>query len=268
MKSVNDQRLLPTVSATRYVAPLREGGSLPAIIEADNGELYVVKFSGAGQGPKVLVAELLCGALAEALGLPAPPIVLVELDRAFGRNEPDEEIKDLLTASAGLNLGLRFLPGALGFEPLMVPAVAPELASAIVWFDAYTSNVDRTARNPNLLWWQRELWMIDHGAALYMHHLPGDFRTRAHSPFAPIKDHILLPIASELEAADQRLAPLVTARMVDEIVHAIPEQWLQGQSWFAEPANIRAAYAEYLCERLAQPREFVEEAIRARASRI
>jgi len=260
--------MIRTVTATRYVAPLREGGSLPAIVEADDGALYVVKFRGAGQGPKVLIAELICGALAGALGLPQPPLVLCELDEALGRNEPDEEIQDLLLASAGLNLGLRFLPGAIGFEPLMVDAVAPDLASNIVWFDAYTSNVDRTARNPNLLWWQRELWIIDNGAALYVHHLPGDFRARAHSPFAPIKDHILLPVASELAAADERLAPLVTPELIADIVRAIPQAWLEGPSSLAEPSDSRAAYAEYLGERIAQPRLFVEEALRARASRV
>ena len=260
--------MIETVNATRYVAPLREGGSLPAIIEADDGALYVVKFRGAGQGPKVLVAELICGALAAALGLPAPQVVLCELDPAFGRNEPDEEIQDLLMASAGLNLGLRFLPGALGFEPMMVPALAPELASAIVWFDAYTSNVDRTARNPNLLWWQHELWMIDHGAALYVHHVPGDFRARARSPFAPIKDHILLSVAAGIEAADERLAPRITPELVDDIVRALPDQWLEDSSSFAQPSDARTAYATYLRERLEQPRLFVEEALRARASRI
>lgn len=260
--------MLRTVSAARYVAPLREGGSLPAIIEADDGMLYVVKFRGAGQGPKVLVAELICGALAAALGLPVPPIVLCELDQAFGRNEPDEEIQDLLTASAGTNLGLQFLPGALGFEPLMLGAVAAELASAIVWFDAYTSNVDRTARNPNLLWWQQALWMIDHGAALYVHHAAGDFRARAQSPFGQVANHILLPAASEIAAADERMAPLVTPGLIDDIAQAIPAAWLQGSASFADPSASRAAYAEYLRTRLHQPRLFVEEALRARASRV
>src|SRR6476661_8929179 len=190
--------ILRTVTATRYVTPLREGGSLPAIVEADDDGLYVLKFRGAGQGPKVLIAELLAGEIGRALGLPVPEIVFVELDPAIGRNEPDGEIQALVEASAGLNLALDFLPGALGFDPLMLPTIDPALASAVVWFDAYTTNVDRTPRNPNLLFWHRKLWLIDQGAALYVHHTWTDYLTRARSPFAAIKDHVLLPIASDI----------------------------------------------------------------------
>ncbi len=162
--------MLRKVTATRYVTPLREGGSLPAVVEADDDGLYVVKFRGAGQGPKVLVAELICGELARALGLPAPELALIEVDPALGRNEPDSEIQDLITASAGLNLAVDFLPGALAFDPTSTRALNSELASLIVWFDAFITNVDRTPRNTNLLWWHRRLFLIDHGAALYMHY--------------------------------------------------------------------------------------------------
>jgi hypothetical protein len=260
--------MLRTVSATRYLTPLREGGSLPAIVEADDDGLYVLKFRGAGQGPKVLIAELICGELGRALGLPVPEVVFVELDEALGRNEPDEEIQALVTASAGLNLALDYLPGSQGFEPLMLPLVDPALAAAIVWFDAYITNVDRTPRNPNLLLWHRELWMIDHGAALYFHHSWGDYLARAQTPFVAIKDHILLPIAGDLRAADERLAPRITAALIEQIVGAIPDSWLGNEPGFADPAEQRAAYISYLLSRLNGPRAFVEEAINARAARV
>lgn len=259
--------MLRTVTATRYVTPLREGGSLPAIVEADDDGLYVVKFRGAGQGPKVLIAELICGALGRALGLPVPEIVFVELDPALGQNEPDEEIQDLVTASAGLNLALDFLPGALAFDPLLAATIDPALASAVVWFDAYTTNVDRTPRNPNLLLWHRDLWLIDHGAALYMHHTWTDYQARARSPFAAIKDHVLLPAAAAIAAADESLAPRVTGELIAEIVAAIPDAWLGDEPQFTDRAAQRTAYQTYLLSRLEQPRAFVEEAIRARTSR-
>jgi hypothetical protein len=260
--------MIRTVSATRYVTPLREGGSLPAIIEADDDGLYVIKFRGAGQGPRVLIAELICGELGRALGLPIPEVVFVELDPSLGRNEPDEEIQALINASAGLNLALDYLPGSLGFEPLMLPMIDGALASSIVWFDAYITNVDRTPRNPNLLLWHRNLWLIDHGAALYFHHTWTDFLARARSPFSAIRDHMLLPIADALEAADEQLTRLVTPELIEQIVAIIPDEWLGDTTQFPDIASHRAAYITYLLSRIEQPRVFVEEAIRARTPRI
>jgi hypothetical protein len=258
---------LRTVTATRYVAPLREGGSLPAVVEADDDGMYVAKFRGAGQGPKVLVAELICGLLGQALGLPIPELVLLELDPALGRNEPDFEIQALLTASGGLNLGLDFLPGSLGFDPLGAAGVAPSLAASVVWFDAFIMNVDRTPRNPNLIWWHRNLWLIDHGAALYVHHAWGDYRARARGSFAAIRDHVLLAVADDLRAADVALAPLITPELIADVVGQIPDVWL-GDETFPSPDAHRAAYIEYLTLRLAAPRLFIEEAIRVRADRL
>ena len=260
--------MLRTVSATRYVTPLREGGSLPAIVEADDDGLYVLKFRGAGQGPKVLVAELICGELGRALGLPVPELVFVDLDPALGRNEPDFEIQDLVAASGGLNLALDFLPGSLGLDPLSITSVDPVLASAIVWFDAFITNVDRTPRNTNMLWWHRNLWLIDHGAALYVHHTWTDYLARARSPFTPIRDHVLLPIADRLRAADDELASRVTADLLAPIVGAVPDAWIEGESAFPDLTTHRAAYLEYLLTRISAPRAFVEEAIHARAQRI
>lgn len=257
-----------TVSATRYVAPLREGGSLPAIVEADDDGLYVLKFRGAGQGPKVLIAELICGEIGRALGLPIPEVVFVELDPAIGRNEPDEEIQTLINASTGLNLALDYLPGSLAFDPLSGTLVDATLASRVVWFDALMTNVDRTPNNVNLLWWHRQLWLIDHGAALYFQHTWTDYLGRAKSPFTAIKKHVLLPVASQLREADAALAPLVTRDLIEQTVAAIPDEWLQGEPTFPDLSAYRAAYAEYLLTRLALPRLFVEEAINAHAQRI
>jgi hypothetical protein len=257
--------MLRTVTATRYVTPLREGGSLPAIIEADDDGLYVLKFRGAGQGPKVLIAELICGELGRALGLPVPELVFVELDPAFGRNEPDEEIQALIESSAGLNLALDYLPGSLGFDTVTLPSIDPELASAIVWFDAYLTNVDRTPRNTNLLWWHQRLWLIDHGAALYVQHTWTNYVERARSPFTPIKDHVLLPVANDLRGADQRLAPQITPALIEGLVAAVPDTWLGDEPAFADRDAQRAAYVTYLLNRLESPRMFVEEAINARA---
>lgn len=257
--------MLRTVTATRYVTPLREGGSLPAVVEADDDGLYVLKFRGAGQGPKVLIAELLCGELGRALGLPVPELVLAELDPAIGRNEPHEEIQDLLAASEGLNLAMDFLPGALAFDPLLADRTDPDLAARIVWFDAYTTNVDRTPRNTNLLLWHRRLYMIDHGAALYVHHTWADWAERAQSRFPQVKDHVLLPAAGDLRAADAALAPLVTRELVEALVAAIPEPWLEAaEAPFADADEHRAAYAGYMLGRIAGPRLFVEEAADAR----
>jgi hypothetical protein len=252
-----------TIAATRYVTPLREGGSLPAIVEGDDAGLYVLKFRGAGQGPKALIAELVAGELARALGLPVPEIVFVELDPDLARTEPDPEIQHLIRASGGLNLALDYLPGSITFDPVVDQPDAA-LASAIVWFDAFTSNVDRTARNTNLLVWHRKLWLIDHGAALYVHHAWDGYLARAVDPFARIKDHVLLPYASQLREADARLAPLLPREAIERIVATIPEGWLGGDAPFASAAEHRAAYADYLCRRIEAPRAFVEEALRAR----
>lgn len=260
--------MLRTVTATRYVTPLREGGSLPAVVEADDDGLYVLKFRGAGQGPKVLVAELICGELGRALGLPVPELVFVEVDEALGRNEPDEEVQELVAASAGLNLALDFLPGALAFDPLNRAEVDARLAAAVVWFDAYITNVDRTPRNTNLLLWHRRLQLIDHGAALYVHHTWTDWQSRATSRFPAIKDHVLLPAAADIRAADAELAPQITPELLAALVAAVPESWLEGEGSFASVEEHRAAYVEYLLTRLAAPRLFVEEAADARAQRL
>ncbi len=257
--------MLRTVTATRYVTPLREGGSLPGIVEADDDGLYVLKFRGAGQGPKVLIAELICGEIGRALDLPVPEIVFVELDPALGRNEPDFEIQALIEASAGLNLALDYLPGSLAFDPLAAPGLDPWLASAIVWFDAYLTNVDRTARNTNMLVWHKRLWLIDHGAALYFHHTWTNYLARSRSPFAAIKEHVLLPFASTLAEVDAELNSHITPGLLEEIVSAIPSTWLADEASFSSQAEHRAAYIDYLLKRLEAPRVFVEEALHARA---
>jgi hypothetical protein len=256
--------MIRTITAMRYVTPLREGGSLPAIVEADDEQLYVLKFRGAGQGPKALIAELVVGELARMLGLPVPEIVLAQLDPALGRSEPDPEIQDLLKASTGLNLALAYLPGAFAFDPLLTP-LEPELASAIVWFDAYVTNVDRTPRNTNILIWQERPWLIDHGAALYFHHDWTDYLTRSSGRFPLIKEHVLLPFASEIPAADAALSARLTLEVIESIVALIPASWLGDEPNFANQAEHRAAYIAYLSQRLEPPRAFVEEASRARA---
>ncbi len=264
---------LRTVTATRYVTPLREGGSLPAIVEADDSGLYVLKFRGAGQGAKALIAELVAGEIARALGLAIPEIVFVELDGDLARTEPDPEIQHLIRASAGLNLALDYLPGAVTFDPLVDCAALREpdaaLASRVVWFDAYVSNVDRTARNANMLIWHRRLRLIDHGAALYFHHDWSDYRERARRPFMQIKDHVLLPAAAALEKVDSELAAKLTPRLIADIVALIPDAWLAADAPRVDGEAVgatahRAAYAEYLTLRLGAPRAFVAEALRAR----
>jgi hypothetical protein len=245
-----------TVSATRYVTPLREGGSLPALVEADDDGLYVVKLRGAGQGAKALVAELIVGELARALELPVPELAFVELDPHLPDAEPDPEIQELLQASAGTNVGLDFLPRALPYNPALEGfPVDPELAAAIVWLDAYTENVDRTPRNPNLMTWHGRLWLIDHGAALYKQHAGLD-PAKAAGPFAAIRDHVLLPAAGSIAEADARLAPLVTPELLRRLVDGVPRAWFGD----AEPG----AYVDYLAARLAAPRAFAQEAERAR----
>ncbi len=253
-----------TVKATRYVTPLREGGSLPAIVEADDDGLYVLKFRGAGQGPKALIAELLAGELARALDLRVPEIVYVEVSAELARTEPDPEIQDLIRASAGLNLALDYLPGSVTFDPA-AETVEAETASAIVWFDAFTTNVDRTARNTNMLMWHRKLWLIDHGAALYFHHNWDNYLARSRAPFPKIKEHVLLPSASAIEEADARLAPRVTDELVREVLGFVPDEWLASEPRFSSSHEHREAYAEYLLSRMQSPRDFAREAADARA---
>src|SRR3989440_7196200 len=256
--------MLRTLTATRYVTPLREGGSLPAIVEADDDGLYVLKFRGAGQGPKALIAELIAGEIARALRLPIPEIVFAEVDPVLGRSEPDFEIQALIKASTGLNLALDYLPGALAFDTLDFPNVDPLLASAIVWFDAYVTNVDRTPRNTNMLFWHKRLMLIDHGASLYFHHTATDYMERSRSPFTPIKQHVLLPVASELVEADILLKARLTPDSIWETIKAIPESWLDSDPFFADRDAHREAYQAFLLDRLAASHYFVEEALRAR----
>jgi hypothetical protein len=253
-----------TVVATRYVTPLREGGSLPAVVEADDDGLYVLKFRGAGQGRKALVAELIAGELARAAGLRVPEIVFVELDPELARTEPDPEIQDLIRASAGLNLALDYLPSAVTFDPVAHRPDA-DLASAIVWHDAFVTNVDRTPRNSNLLMWHRQLWLIDHGAALFFHHQWDGYLERAGSPFALIRDHVLLEFASRLEEADTNMSRRLTPQVVDRVVGGVPDDWLEASPLFASAAEQRDAYRRYLLRRLEAPRSFVQEAVRARS---
>jgi hypothetical protein len=253
-----------TVTATRYVTPLREGGSLPALVEADDEGLYVLKFRGAGQGRKALVAELIAGELARAAGLAVPEIVFIELDVELARTEPDPEIQDLIRASAGLNLALDYLPSAVAFDPLVhMPDAA--LASAIVWHDALVSNVDRTPRNTNLLMWHRRLWLIDHGAALIFHHQWDGYLERSTSPFASIKDHVLLSGASQLLEVDAALSARLTIESIAAIVDLVPDDWLEPDPLFESPQAQREAYVRYFASRLQPPRRFVEEAVRARS---
>lgn len=256
--------MLRTVNATRYVTPLREGGSLPAIVEADDDGLYVVKFRGAGQGPKALLAELVAGEIGRALGLPVPEIVFIEVDAALGRSEPDFEIQALLKASVGLNLALDYLPGALPFDAQDVPRLDTRLASLIVWFDAYVTNVDRTPRNTNMLFWHRRLMLIDHGASLYFQHIPVAYHERSRIPFTTIKDHVLLPVASDLDAVDQQAHLLLTRDVLRGIVDLIPSAWLGDSPFYTDPETQRTAYLDYLLDRLAHSATFVEEAQRAR----
>jgi hypothetical protein len=257
--------MIKTVSATRYVTPLHEGGSLPAVVEADDNQLYVMKFVGAGQGAKALIAELLAGEIGRTLGLRVPEIVLMELDPVLGRSEPNPEIQDLLRASAGrLNLGLRYLPNAFDYNILIEPPPTPELASKIVWFDAYVTNVDRTARNVNLLIWQDELWLIDHGAALYFHHSWDDFMTRSRSVFSRIKDHTLLRFAEHIPQADAALRSRLTPDVLQRLVNLMPQEWLSEETLFSTVAEHRAAYLSYLQSRLDASELFIEEAINAR----
>lgn len=255
--------MLRTIRATQYVTALREGGSLPAIIEADDLGLYVVKFRGAGQGPLALVAELVAGEIGRTLGLNVPELVFAQVDPALGRNEPDQEIRDLLRASIGLNLALDYLPGSTMFDPAANDKADPRIASLAVWFDAFTLNVDRTARNANLLNWHSQLYFIDHGAALYFHHNWPDADRLVGSPFADVRNHILLPWANGLEEAAALAATRLDPAVLTEILNQVPDEWLQ--SSHPSPSETRAAYLDLLTRRLNASPIFTQEAVRARA---
>ncbi|MES2484621.1 MAG: HipA family kinase [Bacteroidota bacterium] len=258
---------LRTVNVTRYITPLREGGSLPALAEADDDFNYVLKFKGAGHGTKALIAELLGGEIARALGLPVPELVFANLDEAFGRTEADEEIQDLLQGSQGLNLALHYLQGAINFDPV-VTTVDAHMASQIVWLDAFITNVDRTFRNTNMLLWHKELWLIDHGAALYFHHSFSDPEGHAKSPFALIKDHVLLPQASQIKQADAEFKALLTPQKIKDIVALLPDEWLQWEGLDQSPEEVRNVYVHFFITRLENSQIFVTQAQNARQALI
>ena len=262
-----EQPELRTVEITRYITPLREGGSLPAIVDADDGFSYVLKFRGAGQGVKAIVAELIGGELARLLGLKVPELVFAQVDPAFGRTEPDEEIQDLLKASEGLNLGLHYLSGALTFDPVAT-APDPTLASKIVWLDCFISNVDRTARNTNMLLWRNELWLIDHGAALYFHHSWDNWERSSRSAFPQVRDHVLLKWASELEAVDAACRALLSSERIGAIVNLIPDDWLLDDPESVSPGEKREVYARFLTNRLKSSSVFLKAALDAREAAI
>ncbi len=251
---------LREVHITRYVTPLREGGSLPAIVEADDEFLYVIKFRGAGQGTKALIADFIGGELARKLGLRVPEMVFADLDEGFGRTEPDEEIQDLLKFSVGRNLGVHYLSGAITFDPVL-HHVSEDLASKIVWLDAFLTNVDRTAKNTNMLMWHKELWLIDHGAALYFHHNWDTWERQSLSPFSVIKDHVLLKLASDIDKADSEAKAIITGKEIDEIISLIPSDWLLEES-------DREVYSSFLKNRLNNSGIFVNAAKDARKALI
>ncbi len=252
-----------TVKVTRYVTPLREGGSLPAIAEADDGFLYVLKFRGAGQGIKALISELIGTELARAAGFKIPELVFAELDEAFGRTEPDEEIQDLLKSSQGLNLGLHYLSGSITFDPVVVTPSA-EFASRLVWLDAFLTNVDRTIKNTNMLWWNKAVWLIDFGASLYFHHNWDNRNDQASKPFVQIKDHVLLPWATELESADSFFHEVLSEELINGVSSTIPDAWLLNSEFSESPDEIRAIYAEFLRSRLTYSKTFLKTAQDAR----
>jgi hypothetical protein len=255
---------LRTINVIRYVTPLREGGSLPAIAEGDDEFLYVLKFRGAGQGVKALIAELIGGEIARLLGLKVPELVFANLDPAFGRSEADEEIQDLLKFSVGLNLALHYLSGAITFDPV-VTTLDAKLASQIVWLDCLLTNVDRTPRNTNMLMWHKELWLIDHGAALYFHHSWYNREEQAKRPFIQVKDHVLLPLASMLDEVDAEFRTILTGDRIRTIVNLIPDEWLTDDSQNGTPAERREVYTRFLITRAAASDIFVKEAQHARA---
>ncbi|GIH96663.1 HipA family kinase [Planobispora siamensis] len=247
--------MLEEITATRYVTPLREGGSLPGVMEADDLGTYAVKFRGAGQGPRVLVAEVICAELARRLGLRTPELKVIDVDPQLGAREPDEEIQDLLKASAGRNLAVDFLPGALGFEPLAWPP-DPVFASRLLWFDALIHNVDRSWRNPNLLLWHGDVWLIDHGAALWFHH---NWRTADPQRGFDAGDHVLAPFATAMEEADAELSERITPGLLDAVVAEVPDEWLADEPGFDDAQAVRRAYTEHLLARAHGPREWRPE---------
>ena len=264
--------MIRTITATEYVTPLREGGSLPAIVEGDDDGTYVLKFRGAGQGVKALIAELVTGEIARLLGLRVPEIVFATVDARMAKTEPDPEIQDLLRKSVGLNLALDYLPGSITFDPLVERAAAvasdAQLASSIVWLDSLVTNVDRTARNTNLLIWHRQLWLIDHGATIIVHHSWDDDPARPKNPFPLIRDHVLLPWASSLGEVDAALAARLTREAIEGVVAMIPSEWLEDEPHFTGVNAHRAAYVDYFVQRLAAPRLWLEEAVRAHSARV
>jgi hypothetical protein len=253
-----------TVRATRYVTAFREGGSLPGLVEADDDGLYVVKFRGAGQGPRVLVAEWLAGEIARAIGLLVPDLVAVDLEAGIADSEPHQEIHDLLVASVGRNIGLDFLPGSMTFSPVVDSTPDPDWAASVVWLDGLVTNPDRSPRNPNLLVWHGRPWLIDHGAALYIHHTWRDPDEHARRPSERIGDHVLLPYAGSIAEADARNAGRIDASLVGALVEALPDGWLPDDRSAGDAGAQRRAYVHYLARRLEAPRPFVEEADRAR----
>jgi hypothetical protein len=256
---------LRTVTATRYVTPFREGGSLPGLVEADDLGMYVLKFRGAGQGLKALVAEVVVGELARRLGFRVPELVLVDLDPQLSKAEPDEEIQDLLNASGGINLGLDYLPGSFDYNP-RVRDPGPELAARLLWFDTLVLNVDRSWRNPNMLLWHREIWLIDHGASLYFHHRWGSGWQPAQQYRYDVADHVMLPVAGSVTGADAELRPLVTDGMLDEVLALVPDEWLDAA--FGSPVRVRAAYRAFFESRLGQADAWVPALEEARAARV
>jgi hypothetical protein len=258
------------LAAARYVTPLREGGSVPAVVEADDGALYVVKFRGAAQGSRALAAEVIAGELARAAGLRIPELALIDLDANFGRSEPHQEIREVLLASAGVNLAMGYLEGAIGYDVAARRPVPGDFASTLVVFDAFIDNVDRTARNPNLLWWRGDLWLIDHGASLYWHHgwAGGDLATSAARPFAQVGEHVLLPFADRLAEAGVALGRTLDDAVIARAVADVPDQWLAGQGGADDGAALRAAYGIWLRARRATLPRIIEEAERARAQRV
>jgi hypothetical protein len=260
---MNNPIELRTVTVTRYITPLREGGSLPALAEADDDFKYVLKFRGAGHGVKALIAELLGGEIARTLGLKVPELVFAQLDEAFGRSEGDEEIQDLLKGSKGLNIALHFLSGAITYDPV-VTVIDEELASKIVWLDAFVTNIDRTFRNTNMLMWHKELWLIDHGATFYFHHSWDNWEKHAKSPFALIKNHVLLPQASKLQYVDEILKQKITDDKLQDIVNLIPEDWLRWEDTELTPLEIKEVYMRFLTQRKQYSQTFIKEAEDAR----
>lgn len=260
MQEINNLR---KINVTRYIAPLREGGSLPALAEGDDDYTYVLKFKGAGHGSKALIAELIGGEIARALGLQTPELVFADLDEAFGRTEGDEEIQDLLKNSQGTNLALHYLSGAINYDPI-ANEVDEMLASRIVWLDSFITNVDRTFRNTNMLIWHKELWLIDHGAALYFHHSWTNWEKNAISNFALIKDHVLLPRAAYLEKAANDSVAKLTSDKIREIVSMIPDSWLSWEGNDETPEEIRSTYFKFLTTRLNHSSTFTNEAQNAR----